>query len=351
MPRGSSANYTYDAVRRLTRIAQKLVLERSEGNASGGTLLQMDYTYTADDLPAAIVEYDPLGMPTAVVFEYDKRRRLIHEMRTPSGNVPGYDIAYEYDDGRNRTKKIDNLGRSEIRYHYDLENPATYGSKNNRLMFYKEFDTTQPGAPGDPGALLSTTWYYYFYGEDGKNSGSVERVVTKRVASATYESTFFAYAKNGRTVTHVVGEQWNDDGLTACFPLQTHGYINTFGWEYRYDGARARYAARALQAGRLHMYLDPKKGWSDYNGDEIYADFDVNASGPPTTDRRFEPGIGRADSAGSGYYHTDHLGTIRGVTNASSAWSEPMAFTAFGERVVGTQNSTSTRFMALLSSP
>jgi RHS repeat-associated protein len=169
-------------------------------------------------------------------------------------------------------------------------------------------------------------------------------MVTKRVASTTYESTFFAYAKNGRTVTHVVGEQWNDDGLTACFPLQTHGYVNTFRWEYRYDGARARYAARALDPARLYMYLDPKNGWSDYDSDDIYADFTVNITGPPTTDRRFEPGIGRTDSAGSAYYHADHLGTIRGVTNASVAWTEPMAFTAFGERIVGTQNSMSTRF-------
>jgi RHS repeat-associated protein len=173
----------------------------------------------------------------------------------------------------------------------------------------------------------------------------VERVVTKRVASATYESTFFAYAKNGQTVTNVVGEQWNDDGLTACFPRGTHGYVNTFGWEFRYDGARARYAARGLDPDRLYMVPYPLYGWSDYDGDEVYADFRVEINGPPpTTTRRFEPGVGRTDYAGSAYYHADHLGTIRGVTNSSAAWIELMAFTAFGERVVGTQDSYSRRY-------
>jgi hypothetical protein len=45
----------------------------------------------------------------------------------------------------------------------------------------------------------------------------VERVVTKRVASATYESTFFAYAKNGR-VAHVQPYRtWGRDSLVGFF--------------------------------------------------------------------------------------------------------------------------------------
>jgi hypothetical protein len=43
----ASTTYQYDPSHRLTQIAQ---------NAPGGTLLQMDYTYTADDLPLTIRE-------------------------------------------------------------------------------------------------------------------------------------------------------------------------------------------------------------------------------------------------------------------------------------------------------
>jgi len=152
-----------------------------------------------------------------------------------------------------------------------------------------------------------------------------------------------------------VGERWDDDAISGCFPLGTHGYVNTFGWEFRYDGARARYAARPLRTNNLHAYVDPKGGWSDYdadpgsagNGDEIYADFRVNAPAPPSMLSRYEPGIGRMTgwpSPVGSYYHTDQLGTIRGVTNSSSAWTEPMAFTAFGERIIGSQNSYETRY-------
>ena len=104
MTRGSRVDYTYD-VRRLTRIAQKLVLERSEGNVSGETLLQMDYTYTADDLPWIITESGTtLNFQTKVTYTYDNRRRLTHEVRErfDGGGVSAgkdFDLAYTYDAG------------------------------------------------------------------------------------------------------------------------------------------------------------------------------------------------------------------------------------------------------------
>jgi RHS repeat-associated protein len=88
----------------------------------------------------------------------------------------------------------------------------------------------------------------------------------------------------------------------------------------------------------------PLYGWSDYDGDEVYDDFRVETYDPPTTTRRFEPGIGRTDYTGSAYYQTDHLGTIRGLTNAGGVGIEAMAFTAFGERKVGTQDSYAQRY-------
>jgi RHS repeat-associated protein len=111
---------------------------------------------------------------------------------------------------------------------------------------------------------------------------------------------------------------------------------------------------RRLIPDTLQPYGTTGDTWTDYDGDEPYGDFSVDASlGSFVRNKRsFEPGLGRfewlsanePDGSTAAYYHTDHLGTIRGVTDYIAGWGEGMTFTAFGERVVGTQNSTSTRF-------
>jgi RHS repeat-associated protein len=181
---------------------------------------------------------------------------------------------------------------------------------------------------------------------------NVSRVVTKPEASATYESVFFEYARNGRTVTHVVGEQWQWDGAASCVPAIDYG--RTFASEFRYDGARQRYLTRRLIPDTLQPYGTTGDTWTDYDGDEAYGDFSVDASlGSFVSNKRsFEPGLGRfewlssnePDGSTASYYHTDHLGTIRGVTDYIARWGEAMTFTAFGERVVGTQDSYSRRY-------
>ncbi|MDO8632700.1 MAG: hypothetical protein Q7R41_19630, partial [Phycisphaerales bacterium] len=334
---GERKTYEYDDAHRLTRIEHK--------TPGGTTRLRLDYTYTADDLPETITEYGPGGTMTAdVEFTYDSRRRLIHEVRMTYDGTPGYNLAYEYDAGGNRTKKVDNLAQTEVRYHYDLEDPQGYGSKNNRLMFYKEFDTTQPPTePGDPGALVSTTWYYYHYGEDGKSTGNVERVVTmEELLPTTYQSVLMHYGRNARTVTNVVGETWEWDGAASCVPAID--YDRTFATEFRYDGPRQRYLTRALNPATLQPYGNDGDSWTDYDGDEPYGDFSIDAL--LHNKQSFEPGLGRfgwlstnePDENTKSYYHTDHLGTIRGVTDFLAYWTEAMTFTAFGERIVGTQN-------------
>jgi len=351
---GGATRYSYDEARRVTQIKHR--------NVGGTVLLQLDYTqYTADDLPQKIEESGLLNGSAVVTYTYDHRRRLTHEVRErfDGGGVSlgkDFDLAYTYDAGGNRTVKTDATDLQHVHrteYHYDLEAPATYGSNNNRLMFYKEFDTTRPPSePGDPGELVSTTWYFYHYNDLGTTAGNPERVVTKRVASTMYESVYFRYALNGRTVSNIVGEQWEWDGVSSCETPDT--YELTFAYEFRYDGARQRYLTRALNPATLQPYEGfGEYGFTDYDGDQAYGDYYVpgRSYSYAVDERAFEPGMGRfgwsnnqPDETTVNYYHTDHLGTIRGVTDFIARWGEPMAFTAFGERKVGTQNSYSTRF-------
>ncbi len=250
-----------------------------------------------------------------------------------------YDITYEYDNGGNRTLKEDAVSNTRVEYHYDLEDPSEYDSKNNQLMYYQEFDTSGPGDP----VLVSTTWYYYTF------MGNVERVVTSAKDSEFYESTWFRYAVNDQTATMIIGETWNWNGVD---PPDPQSYDITYGREFRYDQARARYLTRVLDPDDLEdgNLTTVSKVWSDYDGDVVYGDYTVSFT-VPTNVRSYEPGMGKVEpwtsmgAASTSYYSTDMLGTTRymttpddgqkergGATGGGLA-TEGATYTAFGERI------------------
>ncbi|MCC7292502.1 MAG: hypothetical protein IT449_10630 [Phycisphaerales bacterium] len=100
--------------------------------------------------------------------------RLIAEVRSVSrGTTPAYDLEYVYDQGGNRLAKIDNIVSRRVLYTYDISAPTTYGSDNNRLMFYETYDTS-----GTPWVRLSTTWCGY------NPQGNATRIVAESATPA-----------------------------------------------------------------------------------------------------------------------------------------------------------------------
>ena len=221
-----------------------------------------------------------------------------------------------------------------MEYEYDYTDPATYGSDNNRLMLYETFDTRGP-----QNVLLETTWYFY------NAAGNPTRIVTSAAGTNDYSATLFSYARNGSTVSFVLGETWTDTG--ACEPEQN--YVVTYAREFRYDAARARYLNRELDPDLISAdpleYMTLSATWSDDDGDTIYGDFAVDEqTGALTNERSFEPGLATVDpwtgSGGSSTKHftTNALGTTRGLTNSSGSPIDSATYTAFGERIDGTNH-------------
>ena len=164
---GASICYEYDGANRVTRIEHE----------NGAPLFQLviDYAYNERDLPIQVTESGQWIDTKTSYFDYDNRGRLISEFRVASNPADEYDLDYEYDQGGNRARKVDHANDREIEYHYDVnlvENP--YESENNRLMYYKTFDTSGPSP-----VLLSTTYYYYGQSSVHSACGNVTRVVTK----------------------------------------------------------------------------------------------------------------------------------------------------------------------------
>ncbi|MCC7292499.1 MAG: hypothetical protein IT449_10615 [Phycisphaerales bacterium] len=317
---GARVQYAYDDDQRLLWIEHKA--------AGGGTIMKLGYTYNPRDLPTQIVESDAGGAYATVTFTYDNRGRLIAEARSVSrGTTPAYDLEYVYDQGGNRVAKLDNIANRRVLYTYDISAPTTYGSDNNRLMFYETYDTS-----GTPWVHLSTTWYSY------NAQGNATRIVTESAATPAdpVQATRFVY-NHSQQVSYIVGEQWYS-GNTDC-----NTYTITYAREFRYDAARARYLNRELDPSlfRQGVFQSVTNGdtWSDYDGDSIYNDFQVTPGTPPTVTnlRSFEPGLAQQDpqgqSTGTKYTHSDRLGTLRTQTDSGGSALATATFTAFGERI------------------
>jgi len=360
---GASIHYFYDPANRVAFIEHR--------NALGWAMLRMEYVYTANDLPSQIVEKDqlnPVGVWTTRAttnFTYDRRNRLINESRTGQN---AYDRGYVYDKGGNRTRKYDSLAGHEVWYYYDLENPAYYESKNNRLMYEELIDSNTL-------EVISTKYYEY------TADGNITRVITKEsaavyqqsamsggpspsasqassgssgavgttvggggssllmggVGGSVYNAVRFVYANNGRAATFVHDESWTWDGFSAY----TENYAIDWAREFRYDGGRQRYMNRNLHPGEVMQgeILDLGTVWTDYDGDQTYGDFTV-APAPPwtlTSTDKYEPGLWRRSAAGvAEYLHNDNLGTLRRTSNTSGLAGPSDVYTAFGERISGT---------------
>jgi RHS repeat-associated protein len=179
-----------------------------------------------------------------------------------------------------------------------------------------------------PGCETTSEIYYYYYDE-----GNVTNVFTENLAPVGGEKPFSAtalvYAKNNRTVTFAVGEEWTDET----------DYEAVWGREYRYDQARARYLRSVLDPVALsNGEYTGEAIWSQYDGDEIYADYTLNM-GDATVTRWYEPGIGMVEDVSGTpvvkYYHDNLIGTTRFMTDAAGNKTESAVYTAFGEPVNG----------------
>ena len=80
-----------------------------------------------------------VGPAGTTSFTYDSRGRLLTEARSV---MHTYSLTYTYDQGGNRLTKTDNNNNIQTVYHYDLEDPAGYQTKNNCLMYYEVLGIT-----------------------------------------------------------------------------------------------------------------------------------------------------------------------------------------------------------------
>ncbi|GMU38382.1 MAG: hypothetical protein AMXMBFR22_25730 [Phycisphaerae bacterium] len=314
---GAAVVYEYDDDQRLVSIEHL--------DDTSDTILKLEYEYDDRDLPIEITESDDQGVFATVSYTYDDRGKLILESRTVTrGPSPEYSLGYEYDQAGNRTEKHDLINDLDTYYTYDTGDPSTYGSDNNRLMYYEVWDV------GGTPEQLSTTWYSY------NAQGNVTRVVTEDEVnkSAPVEAVRFVY-NHSQQVSFLIGEEWFR-GDAEC----EENYVITWAREFRYDAARARYLNRELDPEALEEgdLVALSEVWTDYDGDSSYGDFELDGNPPEPSDlRSYEPGVALKDpwdeSSGIEYYHADLIGSTRAMTDYTGASASTVCYTAFGEKL------------------
>ena len=306
---GAFTRYEYDAAQRL------LSIQHYAANTSN--LLRMDYAYTTRDLIDTITETDDGGAVSVVSFTYDTRSRLLTETRT---GEDAYDLTYTYDQGGNRLTKtaVNNEPPlvTETVYHYDLEDPATYQTKNNRLMYYEVFEDSQPAERVD---------YAYEVGDDAA-AGNVVTTVRKPTDDPLYYGTGFTYNKSGE-LWIVTQKTWELAGEEVVNEQTTD--IT----EFRGIG-RARYMSRQRDVDTL-LPIPESAVWHDYAGSTIYGDYEVDAAGDPIETMAHMPGLAQTDqiTGETAYCHADQIGTTRLMTDDVPAISVQHVYTAFGEPI------------------
>ncbi len=310
--------------------------------------LELIYTYDGRGLITHVRETDETGIVMTINYDYDARRRLTRETRVGGG--PGeYDIAYTYDAGGNRLTKTDLLNGVETTYHYDVEDPVSYGTKANRLMHSETRN----------GALDVLERVVYEYALEGDAAGNVTQVIREVPLEPgpdpfVYDvfATHFTYNKAAE-VRIVTQRHWMKNGGVHLPNTATILKIR----EFRGTG-RERYMMRDRDTAFPHSPDYDSARWTDYNDDLPVADYRVTDcdTGPSAADvadeTHYALGTAEIDYCTEGesctddavsYTHTNHLGTTRARTNDASHGGAPGApipyerpvYTAFGERIDG----------------
>ena len=280
----------------------------------------MDYAYTTRDLIDTITETDDGGAVSVVSFTYDTRSRLLTETRN---GEDAYDLTYTYDQGGNRLTKTAVNDEpplvTETVYHYDLEDPGAYQTKNNRLMYYEVFEDSQPAERVD---------YAYEVGDDPA-AGNVVTTVRKATDDPLYYGTGFTYNNSGE-LWIVTQKTWELAGEEVVNEQTTD--IT----EFRGIGRR-RYMSRQRDVDTL-LPIPESAVWHDYAGSTIYGDYEIDAAGDPLETAGHTAGVARTEhlTGETVYYHTDQIGTTRLLSDDLSAIGLAQVHTAFGEPVSAT---------------
>ncbi len=216
-----------------------------------------------------------------------------------------------------------------MEYHYDVADPSTYQTRNNRLMYYETFDISDPQTP----ALLERVYYEYSEDVQAGRQGSPTTIVWETPQPS------------GPAAFRAIDLQYNHSG-ELWLAIRRH-WSGTEGCEEVIDGitefrgsGRTRRLVRQRDPAFPYLVAADTTRWTDYDGDEAYADYAMTLDpqtgvASPAQTAAYLPGVGFWNAAANEpqYVHGDQVGTARLLTGPSAAVRARTVMTAFGEPI------------------
>jgi RHS repeat-associated protein len=351
-----STGYTYDAANRLTQIASPngTVSYTYDDASRRATMVisgspNQTYTYGYDNADRLTSLQNPFSETTG--FTYDDADRL-----TQQTFANGSYLAYGYDD-RDRvtsisSKKANNTWQWQHVYTYDgVGNVVTrrdYAGDPTDNIYKQsafEYDEADQLEKETFTAEVIGSPHYVTYTYD-HNGNRTQKAVTQNMATTT---TTYAHDWQDRLTSATTGSNVKTylyDNNGACTTVKLNG-TTTATLSYDYENRVTSLAQPSVTTNTF-----------TYNGDNLRAS-KVDSAGTFTylTDgtspassvlkdgaATYTPGISERRGTTSKFYHTDALGSVRGITDSTQATTDTVRYDAFGN-VASRTGSTPTPFL------
>jgi RHS repeat-associated protein len=287
--------YSYDDLNRMTEIKRYV-------DGSNDEVLMDNFQY---DTECLLTQFD-YGNDLQATFTYDSRDR-ISTLDVKNGQTSFLDLDYTYDNNSNITQLVNGWRDTSSSWHSETESYSYDGL--DRLT-----------------SASCTSWSHtYSYDKVGNRTAkdSVTYTInTVNEVTALSDGTSFTYDDNGNRTQKTKGDDTWDYTYDYANRLTEVEENSTTTGEYVYDGDGKRIqttensTTTSMYSGHNVVYEETSTGTACY----IY--------GP----------IGRlakrttiSQESSTFYYHTDHLGSTRLVTDSSKDIVSAAAYHPFGE--------------------
>jgi RHS repeat-associated protein len=296
---GGITTSVYDAAGRMTTL---------EFGGSGQTQLRLDFTYTARDQIATETRYSDLAGSHEIgytTFMYDANMNLTSLQHQNGSGTCLASFLYNYDLAGRLKSEIDN-GGAPVTYSYD-GTAQLLGDGSNNYSYDLNGNRTNTGYHTNAANELSSDGSWNFTYDNEGNIIQAVSIATGTTWNFTYDNQNYLTGSTEKTSTGTLMEQSTYVYDALGNRIEKDVYIQTPATStvqrFAYDGS-AIWADMNGSNGLVTRYL---------RGDQV--------------DELFA----RISSGGTAaWYLTDHLGTVRAITDNSGVVQDKLTYDSFG---------------------
>ncbi len=327
-PNGQSRSFSYDGVTndlRLQTIWHK--------NATNGTISKFDYTYDAEGQIQTWTQQADTQTPEVHALEYDRADQLLGvTVQDSLTQAILKQYGYAYDAAGNRTSEQINLGVRSATHNNLNQLVARAGGGPIRLSGrLNELGTVTVG--GQPAVMDTRTTNFVGYADTLTGTNVVDVLATDYSANA--RTNRYQVVVTNSAVTEAFGYDLNGNLASVISSTATNTYewdaenrlvavnIGTNRSEFTYDGLGRR--VRIVERSNGVVQSDQRYLWV---GTELSEE--RNAAGDSVTRQFFAEGERVAGT--NLFFATDHLGSIREMTDGSGTVRARYAYDPYGRR-------------------